>query len=99
MIHQGHTEQAPQVEPRERVVLDGAQIHRALTRIAHEILESDWDPESLYLVAIPNGGVPLGRVLGENIASLSGARPGMGILDTTDRRVDASCVIVSFPYI
>ncbi|MFP6641486.1 MAG: bifunctional pyr operon transcriptional regulator/uracil phosphoribosyltransferase PyrR [Myxococcota bacterium] len=87
-LNQGHTEQAPQVEPRERVVLDGVQIHRALTRIAHEILESNWAPESLYLVAIPNGGVPLGRLLGENIESLSGARPGMGILDTTLYRDD-----------
>ncbi|MEE3326656.1 MAG: bifunctional pyr operon transcriptional regulator/uracil phosphoribosyltransferase PyrR [Myxococcota bacterium] len=72
----------------ERVVLDDAKIRRALMRIAHEILESTAEVESLYLVAIPNGGVPLGRRLVENIESLSGVRPGMGILDTTLYRDD-----------
>ena len=57
-------------------------------RIAHEILESTAEVESLYLVAIPNGGVPLGRRLVENIESLSGVRPGLGILDTTLYRDD-----------
>ena len=72
----------------ERVVLDDVKIRRALMRIAHEILESTAEVESLYLVAIPNGGVPLGRRLVENIESLSGVRPGMGILDTTLYRDD-----------
>ena len=78
-------------EPSEthvRVVLDDEKIRRSLMRIAHEILESTSEVESLYLVAIPNGGVPLGRRLVENIESLSGIRPGMGILDTTLYRDD-----------
>ncbi len=75
-------------EVRERVVLDDAQIRRALMRIAHEIMESSSEVESLYLVAIPNGGVPLGRRLVENVESLSGVRPGMGIMDTTLYRDD-----------
>ena len=75
-------------ETHARVVLDDEKIRRALMRIAHEILESTSEVESLYLVAIPNGGVPLGRRLVENIESLSGIRPGMGILDTTLYRDD-----------
>ena len=75
-------------EARERVVLDDTQIRRALMRIAHEIMESSSEVESLYLVAIPNGGVPLGRRLVENVESLSGVRPGMGIMDTTLYRDD-----------
>ncbi|MAI26608.1 MAG: bifunctional pyr operon transcriptional regulator/uracil phosphoribosyltransferase [Spirochaeta sp.] len=75
-------------ETHSRVVLDDEKIRRALMRIAHEILESTSEVESLYLVAIPNGGVPLGRRLVENIESLSGIRPGMGILDTTLYRDD-----------
>ena len=75
-------------ETEERVVLDDAQIRRALMRIAHEIMESTSEVESLYLVAIPNGGVPLGRRLVENVESLSGVRPGMGIMDTTLYRDD-----------
>ena len=55
-------------ETHSRVVLDDEKIRRALMRIAHEILESTSEVESLYLVAIPNGGVPLGRRLVENLS-------------------------------
>jgi len=72
----------------ERVVLDDERIHRALKRIAHEIVESNADPGSLYLVAIPNGGVPLARRLAENLEALTGSRPQLGIMDTTLYRDD-----------
>jgi len=72
------------------VVLDDTRIRRALMRIAHEIVESTSDLGLLYLVAIPNGGVPLARRLAENLESLSGARPQLGILDTTLYRDDLS---------
>lgn len=74
----------------ERTVLDDQGIRRALMRIAHEIVESTDRPDRLYLVAIPNGGVPLGRILTENLESLCGFRPPMGILDTTLYRDDLS---------
>ena len=73
---------------RTRVVLDDVAIRRALMRIAHEIVETNEDVSDLYLVAIPNGGVPLGRVLVENLAQVAGAEPPMGILDTTLYRDD-----------
>jgi pyrimidine operon attenuation protein/uracil phosphoribosyltransferase len=47
----------------ERVVLDDTAIRRALVRMAHEILERNEGQSRLYLVAIPNGGVPLARQL------------------------------------
>jgi pyrimidine operon attenuation protein/uracil phosphoribosyltransferase len=74
----------------ERTILDDRAIRRALMRIAHEIVESTDHPERLYLVAIPNGGVPLGRILTENLESLTGLRPPLGILDTTLYRDDLS---------
>ncbi len=58
--------------------------------MAHEIVERTEDPDRLYLVAIPNGGVPLGRILVENLESLTGIRPPLGILDTTLYRDDLS---------
>lgn len=73
-----------------RVALDDEAIRRALMRIAHEIVESADGTERLYLVAIPNGGVPLGRLLVDNLESLTGARPPLGILDTTLYRDDLS---------
>jgi len=69
-------------------VLDDVAIRRALMRIAHEIVETGDDPSDLYLVAIPNGGVPLGRTLVTNLAQVAGAELPMGILDTTLYRDD-----------
>jgi pyrimidine operon attenuation protein/uracil phosphoribosyltransferase len=59
-------------------------------RIAHEIVETTDDPERLYLIAIPNGGVPLGRILVDNLESLIDRRVPLGILDTTLYRDDLS---------
>jgi pyrimidine operon attenuation protein/uracil phosphoribosyltransferase len=69
-------------------VLDDVAIRRALMRIAHEIVECYEDLSDVYLVAIPNGGVPLGRILVENLAKIAGANVPLGILDTTLYRDD-----------
>lgn len=70
------------------VVLDDASIRRALLRIAHEIVEAGTEIPSLYLVAIPNGGVPLARILVENLTEITGFVPRIGLLDTTLYRDD-----------
>ncbi len=69
-------------------MLDSVAIQRALMRIAHEIVERNEDLGRVYLVAIPNSGVPLGRQLAENLAEVAGTRPPLGILDTTLYRDD-----------
>ncbi len=69
-------------------VLDDKGIRRALMRIAHEIVERNEDAESVYLVAIPNGGVPLARQLASNLREISGVEPMVGVLDTTLYRDD-----------
>jgi len=71
-----------------RSILDDTGIRRALTRIAHEILERNAEPESLYLVAIPNGGVPLARLLAQNLREIGGIDVAVGVLDTTLYRDD-----------
>jgi pyrimidine operon attenuation protein/uracil phosphoribosyltransferase len=73
-----------------KVVMDDLAVRRSLTRIAHEILERHQDLSELYLVAIPNGGVPLGRILQKNLEAVSGVCPPLGILDTTLYRDDLS---------
>jgi len=57
-------------------------------RIAHEIFERNDDLENLYLVAIPNGGIPLARVLASNLKQIADVEPTVGILDTTLYRDD-----------
>ena len=56
--------------PPGRVVLDGRDISRALTRIAHEILERNKGPADLVLLGIPTGGVPLARRIAERISGV-----------------------------
>ena len=50
-----------------RTVLDDRAIRRALMRIAHEIVERNDDLEDIFLVAVPNGGIPLARQLAANL--------------------------------
>ncbi len=83
-------ESGAQTESGTHIVLDDQGIRRALTRIAHEIIERNLELSDLYLVAIPNGGVPLGRLLVENIDDIMGTRVPLGILDTTLYRDDLS---------
>jgi len=71
-----------------RTILDDTGIRRALMRISHEILERNDDIASLYLVAIPNGGIPLARILAANLRQISDQEPTVGILDTTLYRDD-----------
>jgi pyrimidine operon attenuation protein/uracil phosphoribosyltransferase len=78
----------PASRPPDRTILDDRAIRRALMRIAHEIVETIEEPERLYLIAIPNGGVPLGRILVDNLESLIEQRVPLGILDTTLYRDD-----------
>ena len=74
--------------PAGRTLLDDTAIARALTRIAHEILERNEDVSHLYLVAIPNGGVPLARRLAGNLRQIAEVDVPVGVLDTTLYRDD-----------
>jgi len=70
-------------------VLDTVQVRRSMMRIAHEIVERNDDLGSLYLVGIPNGGVPLARQLARNLAELADlGELVVGVLDTTLYRDD-----------
>lgn len=79
---------APGGNGAERVVLDDVAIRRALVRISHELLERNESLDGLYLVAIPNGGVPLARQIAANLHDIAGAEVPVGILDTTLYRDD-----------
>lgn len=71
-----------------RVVLDAADITRALTRIAHEILERNKGADDLVLLGIPSRGVPLARRIAERISSVEGHDVPVGSLDVTMYRDD-----------
>jgi pyrimidine operon attenuation protein/uracil phosphoribosyltransferase len=70
-----------------RTVLEIDDIGRALTRIAHEILERNRGAAHVVLLGIPTRGVPLAARLGERIAAVEAAVP-VGALDVTMYRDD-----------
>ena len=71
-----------------RTVLDDRDIARALTRIAHEILERNRGGRDLVLLGIPSRGVPLARRIAERIAAVEGFDVPVGSLDVTMYRDD-----------
>ena len=75
-------------EDRGRAVLDGQDIHRALTRISHEILERNRGSQDLLILGLPTRGVPLARRIAERIGEVEGQRPAVGALDVTLYRDD-----------
>jgi pyrimidine operon attenuation protein/uracil phosphoribosyltransferase len=77
-----------QTTPLGRTVLDARDISRALTRIAHEVLERNKGSEELVLLGIPTGGVPLARRIAERIAEVEASEVPVGSLDVTMYRDD-----------
>ena len=76
-----------------RVVLSQADIDRALTRIAHEILEANKGSQDLVLLGIPRRGYPLAVRLAKKIAAADttvDAAAIVGQLDVTMFRDDLS---------
>ncbi len=75
----------------EAEVLGPADIGRALTRIAHEILERNKGADSLVVLGIPTRGLPLARRLAANLAAVEqglDAAAVTGSLDVTMYRDD-----------
>jgi pyrimidine operon attenuation protein/uracil phosphoribosyltransferase len=74
--------------PSARSVLDATAISRALTRIAHEILERNKGADDVVLLGIPSRGVPLASRLAAAIAAVEGVTVPVGALDVTMYRDD-----------
>ncbi|HNJ21458.1 MAG TPA: bifunctional pyr operon transcriptional regulator/uracil phosphoribosyltransferase PyrR [Nitrospira sp.] len=74
----------------ERVVMDAGDIARAVTRIAHEILERNKGIQDLALVGIRTGGVHLAHRLVRRIHDIEGTQIPIGELDITLYRDDLS---------
>ena len=71
-----------------RVVLDSDAISRALTRIAHEILERNKGHHGVVLLGIPTRGVPLAARIAATMAAVEGGAVAAGALDITMYRDD-----------
>jgi pyrimidine operon attenuation protein/uracil phosphoribosyltransferase len=72
----------------ETRVLAADDLRRALTRIAHEIVEGNGGAQDLVLVGVRSRGVPLARRLASLIEQHEGTSPPVGSLDITFYRDD-----------
>ena len=73
-----------------RIVLQDSDITRALTRISHEILESNRGADDLVILGIPTRGVILADRIGAQIRQIETGAPAdlVGSLDVTMYRDD-----------
>lgn len=71
-----------------RTVLDGDDVARALTRIAHEILERNKGADDVVLLGIPTRGVPLAVRLAHRMGDVEATTVPVGSLDITMYRDD-----------
>ncbi len=72
------------------VIMDSQAVKRALTRVAHEIVERNKGVSDLTLVGIRTRGVPLAQRIAEEIKRIEGIDLPVGVLDITLYRDDLS---------
>src|SRR5262245_62912482 len=70
------------------VVMDADRISRALTRIAHEIVERNRGVENIALVGVRSRGVPLAKRIARALSQITGDQVSTGALDITLYRDD-----------
>ena len=71
-------------------LMDEAAVSRALTRIAHEIVEKNGGSQGLCLVGIRRRGEPLAQRIAQRIETIEGVPVPVGVLDITLYRDDLS---------
>ena len=74
----------------KKVLLERTELAKAITRMAHEIVEKCVAPSDLVLIGIRSRGVHLARRLGRKINEICQIMPPVGIMDVTPYRDDRS---------
>ena len=69
-------------------VMDAEDLRRAVTRIAHEIVERNHGLHGVVLIGLQTGGVPLARRLGEALSRIEGVEVPVGSIDVALYRDD-----------
>lgn len=81
--------------PQKAIVLDEPAIRRALTRIAHEIIEKNKGIDDLLIVGIRTRGIYIANRLAQRIKQIEGKSVPVGELDITLYRDDLSIKTVN----
>lgn len=72
------------------LIMDEEAMNRAITRIAHEIIEKNKGIDNLALIGIQRRGVPLAQRIAEKIRIVENSQVEVGVLDITFYRDDLS---------
>jgi pyrimidine operon attenuation protein/uracil phosphoribosyltransferase len=72
----------------EKVIMSGEEIRRALTRIAHEVMERNHGCKDLVFIGIYTRGVPLARRIAASIREIEGMEVPVGALNIGPYRDD-----------
>jgi pyrimidine operon attenuation protein / uracil phosphoribosyltransferase len=76
------------MDAHEKVVLREEEIRRALTRIAHEIIERNHGLDGVVVIGLQTGGVPLAQRLAAVLGEIEGTEVPLGTLDVAFYRDD-----------
>ncbi len=72
----------------EKAVMDAAKVKRALTRIAHQILEKNGGAEHLAIIGILTRGAHLAKRIAKLIEEIEGTKVPVGLMDINLYRDD-----------
>ncbi len=72
----------------EKVIFNDVEMRRAISRIAHEIVERNGGAHELTLLGLRRRGAPLAQRLAERINELEGVEPPVAEIDVSDYRDD-----------
>ena len=75
------------------ISMDEAAMKRAVTSIAHEVIERNEGSENVALVGIVRRGVPLANLLADEVEKIEGGKPPIGTLDISFYRDDVNRAI------
>jgi len=68
--------------------MDAEAVRRAVTRIAHEVIERNAGLEDVVIVGLQTGGVPLARSLADALEQIDGTVVPIGTIDVAFYRDD-----------
>lgn len=71
-----------------KIIMDEAQINRAITRMSHEILEKHKGPEKIVILGVKTRGEHLAKRITEKIESIEGVKIPKGTIDISGYRDD-----------
>ncbi|MBQ2840116.1 MAG: bifunctional pyr operon transcriptional regulator/uracil phosphoribosyltransferase PyrR [Oscillospiraceae bacterium] len=71
-------------------IMDESAVHRSVARITHEIIEKNRGAEGICLLGVKRRGIPLAKMLRDNIKKFEGIDVPLGHTDITLYRDDLS---------